>query len=247
MSQVRLGYGLPAALRGRSTAERGFRFDITPAQLYYYEAMDPAKHVKNKFLTGLFVLIPLLVTIYIIYLIINSVDAIASPVIRNIIFYLTGKELYVPGTGLFLFIVIAYVTGMLASNLIGKRLLAYGERILRKIPYVKGIYNSVKDMTDAFSSEKKRSFKEVVLAEFPLKGSYAVGFVTNRFGTLSGKEFCTVFVPTTPNPTSGYLIMIPEHELLFLDMPVDEALKYVISLGTSGTELAWTEKKLCSS
>jgi len=209
--------------------------------------MDLTKHLKKKFLTGLFVLIPLLVTIYIIYLVISFVDTILSPVISNITLRITGKEIYVPGTGLFLFAVVAYATGILASNYIGKRMLSYGERLVKKIPFVKGIYSSVKDMTDSFSSEKKNSFKEVVLAEFPFQGRYAIGFVTNRITGQSSEELCTVFVPTTPNPTSGYLIIIPEGELIFLDMPVDNALKYIISLGTAGIELAWKEKRLPSS
>lgn len=209
--------------------------------------MDLTKHLKKKFLTGLFVLIPLLVTIYIIYLVISFVDTILSPVISNITLRLTGKEIYVPGTGLFLFAVVAYATGILASNYIGKRMLSYGERLVKKIPFVKGIYSSVKDMTDSFSSEKKHSFKEVVLAEFPFQGRHAIGFVTNRITGQSSEELCTVFVPTTPNPTSGYLIIIPEGELIFLDMPVDNALKYIISLGTAGIELTWKEKRLPSS
>jgi uncharacterized membrane protein len=209
--------------------------------------MDLTKHLKKKFLTGLFVLIPLLVTVYIIYLVINFVDAILAPVIRNVTLHLTEKEIYIPGTGLFLFAVVAYATGVVASNYIGNRLLSYGEKLLRKIPFVKGIYSSVKDMTDSFSSEKKRSFKEVVLAEFPVQGRYAIGFVTNRIQNQALEEFCSVFVPTTPNPTSGFLIIIPEKELTFLDMPVDDALKYIISLGTTGIELVWKEKKLPSS
>ena len=209
--------------------------------------MDLTKHLKKKFLTGLFVLIPLLVTIYIIYLVISFVDTILSPVISNITLRLTGNEMYIPGTGLFLFAVVAYATGILASNYIGKRMLSYGERLVKKIPFVKGIYSSVKDMTDSFSTEKKHSFKEVVLAEFPFQGRYAIGFVTNRITGQSSEELCTVFVPTTPNPTSGYLIIIPEGELIFLDMPVDNALKYIISLGTARIELTWKEKRLPSS
>ena len=206
--------------------------------------MDVTKHLKKKFITGFFVLIPLLVTIYITYLVISFVDTILAPAIRNITFHLVGKEMYIPGTGLFLFAGFAYVTGVLASNYLGNRFLSYGEKILRKIPFVKVIYSSVKDMTDSFSSEKKRSFKEVVLAEFPSPGRYTIGFVTNRIKDQSGKEHCAVFVPTTPNPTSGFLIIIPERQLIFLDLSVDNALKYIISLGTAGSEIAWEEKKL---
>jgi len=198
--------------------------------------------IKKTFLTGFFVLIPLLVTAYIIYIVISSVDAFLSPLIRNITFRTLGKEIFIPGTGFVLFVVIAYITGIVASNFAGKKLISYGEAILQKIPFVKGIYASVKDMTDAFSSDKAKSFKEVVLVEFPFKGRYTVGFVTKRV-VYKGESFCSVFVPTTPNPTSGYLIMVPEKELDFIDVPPDDAIKYIVSLGTARIELEWKEKK----
>jgi uncharacterized membrane protein len=200
------------------------------------------KHLKKTFIAGLAILIPLIVTVYIIYTVVSSVDTFISPVIRNITSNFIGKSLYVPGTGFFLFIFITYLTGMLASNYIGKRLLAFGEAMLRKIPFVKGIYGSVKDMIDAFSTEKTRSFKEVVFVDFPFKGRYALGFITKR---MQGEEknLCAVFVPTTPNPTSGYLIFLPEEELMPVDMSVEDAIKYIVSLGTSRVELKWKEKK----
>ena len=170
-----------------------------------------------------------------------------APVIRNATLYFVGKEIYIPGTGLFLFALVVYTTGILATNYIGNRFLSYGETILKKIPFVKGIYSSVKDMTDSFSSEKKRSFKEVVLAEFPFRGRYAIGFITSRTLKHPDEQYCTVFLPTTPNPTSGYLVVVPERELVFLDITVDNALKYIISLGTAGVELTWKEKPSPSS
>lgn len=204
--------------------------------------MNLSKHLKKKFLTGLFILIPLIITMYIVYLIISSIEAMVSPVIRNIFSQIIGHEVYMPGTGFILFIVIVYVTGVVASNYFGKALLVYGENFLKKIPFIKGIYGSVKDMTDAFSSEKIKSFREVVLIEFPFQGRYALGFVTKRI-QLEDRSLCSVFIPTTPNPTSGYLIMAKEEELVFLDMHTDDALKYIISLGTSRAELSWKEKK----
>ncbi|MBA4416585.1 MAG: hypothetical protein C0392_01550 [Syntrophus sp. (in: bacteria)] len=205
--------------------------------------MDITKHVKAKFLAGLFILIPVIITIYIIYLVVSSVDAVIYPVINKVVSTVTGKEMDIPPVaGFFLFIIIVYVTGIFATNYMGKRLLRLGETFLTRIPFVKGIYNSVKDMTDAFSSEKKKAFKEVVLAEFPFKKRYAIGFITNRIAGRERETICSVFIPTTPNPTSGYLIMVPEQELTFLDMAVDDALKYIISLGTSRIELKWIEK-----
>lgn len=198
--------------------------------------------IKKTFFTGLFVLIPILVTIYIIYIVVSFADTALSPIMKNITLYITGKEIYIPGAGLILFIIITYLTGVAASNFIGKRLLLFGEKMLRKIPFVKGIYSSVKDMMDAFSSDKMKSFKEVVLVEFPFKGRYAIGFITNRIQNSENGMFCSVFIPTTPNPTSGYLIMIPEKEVIFLDMPIDNAIKHIVSLGTLKVELKWKEK-----
>ncbi len=204
--------------------------------------MGFGKHIKTKFFTGLFILIPLIVTVYIIYLIISFFEPLVAPLVRSMLARLTGREIYIPGAGFILFIVITYITGILASNYFGKRALARGEQLLKRIPVVKSIYGSVKDMTEAFSSDKIKSFKEVVLVEYPFRERYAIGFVTKRI-QIDGKQLCSVFVPTTPNPTSGYIILVREEELTFLDIPADEALKYIISLGTARTDVSWKEKK----
>ncbi len=198
--------------------------------------------MKKKFLAGLAVVVPLFVTIYVIYFVVSGIEGIISPVIKDLTRRATGQSLYIAGTGFVLFIVVTYVAGVAATNYMGKKLLSSGERVLRRIPFVKGIYSSVKDMTDAFSSEKIGSFKEVVLLEFPFRGRYALGFITKRF-PLQGKVFCSVFVPTTPNPTSGYLILVEEGGLMFLDMAVDDALKYIVSLGTARLDMEWNERK----
>jgi uncharacterized membrane protein len=206
--------------------------------------MGMTGHIRKKFVTGLFVLIPLLVTAYVIILVISSFDAVVAPFMRHISQGLLGRELYVPGAGILLFLVIAYLTGVFTSNYMGKRVIGAGERTLKRIPFVKGIYSSVKDMTEAFSSEKKRSFQEVVLTEFPFPGRYAVGFVVKRM-RIDGKGlFCSVFIPTTPNPTSGYLILVPEDEVVPTGMTVDQALRYIVSIGTTEVEQGWIDRRL---
>jgi uncharacterized membrane protein len=204
--------------------------------------MPLVKHFKGKFITGLFVLIPLLVTLCVVYLVVSFLDAIASPLFDNITISLMGRSLYVPGLGLLLFVIITYVAGVLTSNYAGKKLVVWGEALLKRIPFIKSIYSSTQDFIEAFSSEKLKSFREVVLVEFPHKGSYALGFVTSRVHH-EARVFCTVFVPTTPNPTSGYLILVSQEELQRLTMPVDEAIKYVISLGTAKVDLRWNEQR----
>ena len=199
--------------------------------------MDVGRHLKSKFLTGFFILIPVIVTVYIVYAVVSSVDGVIYPVVRRLTHMITGHEFFIPGTGLLLLVVIAYVTGVFAANYLGKRVLAPAETLFTKTPLVKSVYSSVKDMTDAFSSQTRKAFKEVVLLEFPGQGSQALGFITTRRAEAGRETICSVFVPTTPNPTSGFLLMVPEGKLTFLHMTVDEALKYIISLGTTRVEL----------
>ena len=203
--------------------------------------MSIAKHLKKKFVTGLFVLIPLIVTAYIIYLVVSFIENFIGPVLRNIFFQVFRREVYITGTAFIIFVIMTYLTGLFVSNYFGKALFSSGEKLLKRIPIVKSIYGSVKDMTVAFSSDKIRSFKEVVLIEFPSSEHYAIGLVTSRLA-MNEEGYCSVFVPTTPNPTSGYLILARENELVFLDMATDDALKYIISLGTTRTGFRWKEK-----
>ena len=203
--------------------------------------MSMAKHLKKKFITGLMVLIPLIVTVYIVYLVVSFIENFIGPALRNIFFQVFEREVYITGTAVIIFVVITYLTGLFVSNYFGRTVFSRGERLVKRIPIVKSIYGSVKDMTEAFSSDKIKSFKEVVLIEFPFRGRYAMGLVTNRV-EIKGLEHCSVFVPTTPNPTSGYIILAREEELIFLDMATDDALKYIVSLGTSRSGFAWTGK-----
>lgn len=206
--------------------------------------MVVSKHIKKTFIAGFFVLIPVLVTVYIVYFVVSSIDSIISPLIKNIITNTTGKEIYIPGTGFIIFVIITYLTGILASNYFGKKLLFYGELVIHRIPFVKGIYKSLKDIFNTFSLESTRAFKEVVLIEMPAKGKFFIGFITKRFKTEDGRALCNVFIPTTPNPTSGFLIIVREDELTFLNITPEEAIKYIVSLGLTQTDFSWTEKGL---
>ena len=204
--------------------------------------MRLTRHFKATLLTGIFVLIPVLVTLYVVYLIVSFLDGILSPILTNISLSMLGRSVYVPGFGLLLFVIITYVTGILTSNYMGKRLLFYGEALLKRIPFVKSVYGSTKDFMETFSSEKVKSFRGVVITEFPREGCYGLGLVTGHLYHGS-TPFCSVFFPTTPNPTSGYLLLVPEEKLFFLSISVEDAIKYLISLGTSKVELEWDGTK----
>jgi uncharacterized membrane protein len=205
--------------------------------------MQLARHFKAKLFTGLFVLLPALVTLYIVYLVASSLDGILSPLLTSVSSSIFDRPIYIPGLGLLFFVIITYVTGILTSNYAGKRLLSYGEALFKKIPFVKSIYSSTKDFVEVFSSDKLNSFNGVVVTEFPREGCYTVGLVTGLLHHGPFK-FRSVFVPTTPNPTSGYLLLVPEDKLFFIPISVEDAIKYIVSLGTSKVDLRWDEKKL---
>lgn len=200
--------------------------------------MSLVKHLKNRFLTGLFLLIPLIVTIYVIYFIVTFFEPFLGPPLNSILSRIVGRDVYIPGVAFFLFVIITYVTGVLASNYFGKIALARGGKMLKRIPFVKTVYSSVKDMTEAFSSDKIKSFKEAVLVEFPFPGRYVIAFVTQRMD-IKGQKYCSVFIPPTPIPTAGFLVLVKEEELVFLRVPIDDALKYLISVGTTKVEIPW--------
>jgi uncharacterized membrane protein len=144
----------------------------------------------------------------------------------------------IPGLGVVLTLVILVVTGIFARNFFGQQFLKAWDSILRRIPFVKSIYSGVKQVSDTLFSDTGQAFRKALLVEFPHDGSYTIAFMT---GTPTGElaerlpgEHVSVYVPTTPNPTSGYLLLLPKDRVQELDMTIDEALKYIVSMGVVG-------------
>ena len=187
------------------------------------------KKVKQLFVRGLFTLLPVVATIYIAYFLFNLMDNFLGTRIEA----LAGRRL--PGIGIAASILLIFVAGFFVSNVLGGRLFHLGERLVRKVPIVSKIYNAVKQIVDAFSLQGKPVFSQVVLIEYPRKGTYAVGFVTGEckgeVQTKTAARLMNVFIPTTPNPTSGMLILVPDSEITILDMTVEEGLKLIVSAG----------------
>ena len=143
--------------------------------------------------------------------------------------------LQIPGLGVIVVVLMLGVTGIFATNIVGQWWLNQGGRVLNKIPIVKSIYSSVKQVSDTLFSSNGNAFREAVLVQYPRQGSWTIGFVTGKPGGeaalhLSG-DYLSIYVPTTPNPTSGFFLMVPRADVVVLNMSVDEALKYVISMG----------------
>jgi uncharacterized membrane protein len=189
---------------------------------------------KRYMVTGLLVWIPLALTLWVLDVILTSMDVallLLPPPWRPE--HLLGFRL--PGAGFVLAFVIVFLTGMLAANIIGQRLVLWWESVLGRIPIVSNIYRSVKQVSDTLLSQDGHSFRRAVLVEFPSRGQWAVGFVVGTAGARLAKdldpESLTVYVPTAPNPTSGYTLIVPPDEVRDVDMSVDEALKFVISMG----------------
>jgi len=179
--------------------------------------------LKNYFITGLLVLIPIGLTIYILKILIGLVERF-SPI-----------KLPIPGMGLIITIGIVLGTGFVAKSVFGRWLGNFGENFLYRIPIVKNIYQGAKQLSNALFAPKGDKFRSVVLLEYPRKGIYSLAFVTgDTKGALQDKtekKMINVFVPTTPNPTSGFYLMVPENEVVTLDLTVEEAFKILISGG----------------
>jgi len=194
--------------------------------------------VKNKlkkiFITGLAIIIPVGLTLYILIFLIDMMDSLLKIIpLRYQPEAILGFR--IPGLGVIVTVVLIFVCGLVAKSYLGYKIVSSGESLVDKIPFVRSIYQSIKQVSDSMFADRRSSFKKVVLVEFPRKGIYTVGFVTGKPGpeiqSKVGKTCISVFLPTTPNPTSGYLVIVPEDDLLQVDMTVEEALTYIISVG----------------
>jgi uncharacterized membrane protein len=155
----------------------------------------------------------------------STIDSVLQPLIRSI----WGYPIH--GLGFATAIILIYLAGVVASNVIGKRLIRYGESTLPWLPVVRQVYNTIKQILESFSAPRRAGFMQVVLTEFPRKGMRVIGFVTNEIQEESGKKLLTVFIPTSPNPTSGFLQIVNEDEITHTDISVENALKMVVSAG----------------
>jgi uncharacterized membrane protein len=184
---------------------------------------------RRHFLTGLVILIPSVVTVYVFYRFFVAVDSILKPLARRY------PVLDIPGLGFFGVILIILCTGIFARNLIGRRIIAALESIGARIPLFSRVYIAMKQVSEVFLQQERTVFRKAVLVQYPRPGIYSIAFVTSRcmMPTIDGteQEFINVFLPTTPNPTSGFFLMVPEHEAVPLDCSVEAALKMVISAG----------------
>ena len=190
--------------------------------------------LKNYFLTGLLVILPIFITVYVILSLIRAMDAILKYIPAK---YLpeTYLQIHIPGLGLILVVILVFVVGLLTRNFIGRKIVHLGENIVDRIPLVRVLYTGVKQLLEPLFLQKTNAFKKVALIEYPRRGVHVIGFVTGEskgeVQSKTSKDMMNVFVPTTPNPTSGFYILIPEDEVVYLNMSVEDAFKLIISGG----------------
>jgi uncharacterized membrane protein len=195
--------------------------------------------LKKYLITGLLIWVPLAFTIWVLDLIVSSMDRtllLLPPPWRPE----SWLGFPLPGAGLLLSALVLLLTGMAAANIMGQRMVRWWEGLLSRIPIVRSIYSSVKQVSDTLLSPDGHSFRRAVLVEFPQRGQWAIAFVvgsaSERVARELGDGLLVVYIPTAPNPTSGYTLVVRPDDVRELDMSVDEALKFVISLGVVGAE-----------
>ena len=198
--------------------------------------------MKKYLIAGLLVWLPLAITIWVLQAALGVLNGMfgwflnaGKAVLPAAAEPLIDLLLRIPGLGVIVMLLGLLLTGIFATNMMGQWSLRQGSRVLSKIPIVKSIYNSVKQVSDTLFSSNGNAFREAVLVQYPRQGSWTIAFVTGRPGGeaaihLPG-DYLSVYVPTTPNPTSGFFLMVPRADVIVLQMSVDEALKYVISMG----------------
>jgi uncharacterized membrane protein len=191
------------------------------------------ERLRGYFLAGILVTGPIVLTLYLTWLFIDAIDGAVRWLLPDR--YNPATYLHVPGLGLVLGAVVLTLIGAATANYVGRVFLRLSERILARMPVIRGVYGAMKQIFETVLAKQSNTFREAVLIEFPRQGMWTIGFITARIEgevrDLSGPDPVSVYVPTTPNPTSGYLVFVPRSEVKVLSMTVEEAIKMVISTG----------------
>lgn len=187
-------------------------------------------HLKTSLMAGLLVVIPVGLTIFILKFLFNLADGFLGPLIARIVRFFFVDSEYIPGLGVIAGLLVIYITGVLTANFLGRRLLSLTENLLCRIPLVNSIYSSSKQVTQVFSSSGKEE-RRAVFVEYPSAGSYAIGFQMTSLESMESERFCSIFVPTAPNPTSGFILYVAAAKVFPAPFGVEEAMKIIVSGG----------------
>lgn len=214
-----------------------FNTDENPTEKIIMPAKEKSMgdRLRGYFLTGIFVTAPIGITLYIAYAFFTFIDSKVLQTFPELSTILVYQDITLPGLGVLLVFTAFVVIGWFASNILGRFFIRMGEYVLDRIPVIRNLYSALKQIFETITTTQSEAFRDVVMLEYPRKGTWSIGFVT---GTSRGEvqervsnDTINVFVPTTPNPTSGFLLFVPKKDLKFLDMTVEEGIKLVVSAG----------------
>ena len=203
------------------------------------------KKLRAQFIAGIVVVVPIGASILILVWLFSAVDNILQPLVKAV------WDHTIPGVGFGATVALIYLVGVIARNVVGKRLIRYGESLLGRVPVFRQLYIGISQILESFSAPDKAGFMQVVLVEFPRKGMKAIGFVTNELNDASGEKLLNVLIPTAPNPTTGFLQIVKEKEVVRTSISVDDAIKMIVSAGRmtspearSKLQAAWLAPRL---
>ena len=186
--------------------------------------------MKKYFITGLLIWIPLAITVWVLSAIVGTMDQ-SLRLLPSAIHPTNLLGFNIPGAGTVLTLLVILLTGVVATNIIGQRMVRFWEALLARIPVVKSIYYSVKQISDTLFSGSGEAFRKVLLVRYPHPEAWAVAFLTEEVSAMTGEELVSVFIPTAPSPVNGFFFFVKKNETIELDMSVDDALKYIVSMG----------------
>jgi uncharacterized membrane protein len=203
--------------------------------------------LKRLLFGGLLILAPAYLTVYVLLLLFRFMDGIFAPLIDKTLSTLLDEPgMHIPGLGILLTLLVILFLGWLSTGVVGRRIIDGVEGFIRRVPIAKSVYAATKGILEALSHDQADAFKRVVLVEYPRKGTYGIGFVTSsgaRWGGPLDEELVPVFVPTTPNPTSGYLLLVPPREIIECAVTIEEGIRMVVSGGILQPELILTQSR----
>jgi uncharacterized membrane protein len=184
-------------------------------------------HLRGTLIAGLLLLVPVVISYLVLRLIFDTIDGVLEPAIRPVL----GRS--VPGAGIFLLVVLVYITGLIGANVLGRRLIHQGQQLLLRVPFISYVYSTSKQLIESFSGMAATGFRRVVLIEYPRRGTWTLGFLTGLTADEAGRPLALVYIPTAPTPNSGWVAILPVEEVHDTDLSIPVAMRLVLSGGIS--------------
>lgn len=194
-----------------------------------------ALHTQTMFGAGLLVILPIGVTVFILKFFFGLLNPLMDPFLRPLLGYIPGPE--IPGLGIITLLIMVYLIGLITTHVVGRRLINVGHQMMERIPVVRSIYGTTRTGVEILTGSKDHPYRGVVLVEFPRTGMKSIGLITAKLGVINGEEMVAVYIPTTPVPSSGFLVIVPTREVIVTELSVDDAMKTVISGGILAGEI----------